>query len=170
MVLIQHPLLLLASIVCLGVALAAAAYAITPTGGRRLIAVVVAALALVAQLWLVVGYGEPLLLVGQLNHPSCCWPLLGRRRAMDWDSGRSGVALPGGPSWAGGPAGAADEPQVGWRQGRTVQPRGGGEAAGHRADVLEPGDDWAARRARVASGADVIGMAGGDGSQAWSPV
>ena len=48
--LIQRPLVLVVAIACLGVAIAAAAYALTRTGARRLVATVVAVLALAAPL------------------------------------------------------------------------------------------------------------------------
>jgi len=54
--LIRRPLLLLATIACLAVAISAAAYLITRTGGRRLVAAVVAVLALAAPLGLLVAY------------------------------------------------------------------------------------------------------------------
>jgi hypothetical protein len=54
---------LVVAIACLGVAIAAAAYALTRTGARRLLAAVVAILALAAPLALVVAYGRLLQLL-----------------------------------------------------------------------------------------------------------
>jgi hypothetical protein len=51
----QRPLVLVVAIACLGVAIGAAAYALTRTGARRLVAAVVAILALAAPLALVVA-------------------------------------------------------------------------------------------------------------------
>jgi hypothetical protein len=62
-VLARHLLVLLAAIACLGVAIGAAAYALTRTGARRLLAAVVAVVALVAPIVLVVAYGQLLQLL-----------------------------------------------------------------------------------------------------------
>ena len=61
--LLQRPLVLVVAIACLGVAIGAAAYALTRTGARRLVAAVVAILALAAPLALVVAYGRLLQLL-----------------------------------------------------------------------------------------------------------
>ena len=60
---LQRPLVLVVAIVCLGVAIGAASYALTRTGVRRLVAAVVAILALAAPLVLVVVYGRLLQLL-----------------------------------------------------------------------------------------------------------
>ena len=74
--LLQRPLVLLVATACLGVAIAAAAYALTRTGARRLVAAVVAILALAAPLALVVTYGRllQLLLLITLIVTGICWP------------------------------------------------------------------------------------------------
>jgi hypothetical protein len=59
----RHLLWLVAAIVCLAGAIGAAAYAITRTGTRRLVATVVAVLALTAPIVLVVAYGRLLQLL-----------------------------------------------------------------------------------------------------------
>jgi hypothetical protein len=61
--LVQHPVVLLVAIACLGVAIAAASYALTRTGARRLLAAVAAVAALVVPLVLVVAYGRLLQLL-----------------------------------------------------------------------------------------------------------
>jgi hypothetical protein len=61
--LLQRPLVLVVAIVCLGVAIGAASYALTRSGARRLVAAVVAILALAAPLALVVAYGRLLQLL-----------------------------------------------------------------------------------------------------------
>ena len=62
-VLARQLLWLVAAILCLAVAISAAAYAITRTGGRRMVATVVAVAALAAPLMLVVAYGRLLQLL-----------------------------------------------------------------------------------------------------------
>ncbi len=59
----ERPLLLLVAVVCLGVAIAAAAYALTRARVRRLLGALVAVLALAAPLVLVVAYGRLLRLL-----------------------------------------------------------------------------------------------------------
>jgi diacylglycerol kinase family enzyme len=164
--LVQHPLLLLLAIVCLGLAIVAAAYAVTRTGTRQLVAAMVAVLAVVAPLVLVVAYGQGpqfLLLVALLAIAGV---------AIRYALGRDMRSLKSGPT-----PGIAVMP--------ATQPvllmnlkSGGGkverfhlvEEAKHRGIepiVLAPGDDLLrlAQQA-VDHGADVLGMAGGDGSQA----
>ena len=72
--LLQRPLVLVVAIVCLGVAISAASYALTRTGVRRLVAAVVAILALAAPLVLVVAYGQllQLLLLGRVSRVRVC--------------------------------------------------------------------------------------------------
>ena len=79
--LLQRPLVLVVALACLGVAIAAAAYALTRTGARRLLAAVVAMLALAAPLalwWPTAGCR------------SCCsclrWSPRPQRPAMRWDA------------------------------------------------------------------------------------
>jgi diacylglycerol kinase family enzyme len=164
--LIRRPLLLLVTIVCLAVAISAAAYLITRTGGRRLVAAVVAVLALAAPLGLLVAYGQlvPLLLLTALA------ALVGA--AARYALGRDIGSLRSGPT-PGTPVGPAARPVL------LMNPRSGGgkverlhlveeaERRGIEPIVLAPGNDLRrlAEQA-VARGADVIGMAGGDGSQA----
>jgi len=61
--LLGRPLPMLTAAVCLGVAIGAAAYALTRTGARRTIAAIVAVLALVAPILLVVALGQVLQLL-----------------------------------------------------------------------------------------------------------
>jgi diacylglycerol kinase family enzyme len=163
---VQRPLVLGAAIVCLGVAIAAAAYALTRTGVRRLLAAALAVLALVAPLVLVVAYGRLLhllLLIALLV-------LAGA--ATRYGLGRDIRSLKSGPT-PGVAVGPATRPVL------LLNPKSGGgmverfhlvEEARRRGIepiVLTPGDDLRrlAQQA-VDRGADVIGMAGGDGSQA----
>jgi diacylglycerol kinase family enzyme len=162
----QRPLVLVVAIACLGVAIGAAAYALTRTGARRLVAAVVAILALAAPLALVVAYGrllQLLLLVALVAVAAAA-----TRHAL----GRDLTSLKSGPT-PGTSVGPAMRPVL------LMNPRSGGgkverfhlvEEARRRGIepvVLGPGDDLLelAERA-VAGGADVLGMAGGDGSQA----
>jgi diacylglycerol kinase family enzyme len=166
MVLARHPLWLVAAIACLAVAISAAAYAITRTGARRLAATAVAVLALAAPLVLVVAYGQLL----QLLFLIVLLAIAGA--ATRYALGRDIKSLKSGPT-PGVAVGPATRPVL------LMNPKSGGgkverfglvEEARRRGIepvVLAPGDDLLqlAERA-VARGADVVGMAGGDGSQA----
>jgi diacylglycerol kinase family enzyme/uncharacterized membrane protein HdeD (DUF308 family) len=163
---VQRPLVLGVAIVCLAVAVAAAAYAITRTGARRLVAAVGAVLALVGPLALVVVYGrlpQLLLLIALLVLAGVV-----TRYAL----GRDLRSLRSGPT-PGVTVGPAIRPVL------LMNPKSGGgkverfqlveqaKRRGIEPIVLAPGDDLRrlAEQA-VDRGADVIGMAGGDGSQA----
>jgi diacylglycerol kinase family enzyme len=162
----QRPLVLVVAIACLGLAIGAAAYALTRTGARRLMAAVVAILALAAPLALVAAYGrllQLLLLVALVAVAAAA-----TRHAL----GRDLTSLKSGPT-PGTSVGPAIRPVL------LMNPRSGGGKVerfhlieeARRRDiepvVLGPDDDLLelAERA-VAGGADVLGMAGGDGSQA----
>ena len=164
--LIQRPLLLLVTIACLAVAISAAAYLIARTGGRRLLAAVVAVMALAAPLVLLVVYGQ----LVQLLLLTALAALAGA--ATRCGLGRDMASLRSGPT-PGTSVGPATRPVL------LRNPRSGGgkverfhlveeaERRGIEPIVLAPGDDL--RRLAehaIARGADVIGMAGGDGSQA----
>jgi diacylglycerol kinase family enzyme len=155
--LVQRPLLLLVAIACLGVAIIAAAYAVTRTGARRLVAAVIAVLALVVPLLQLVFLIALVAIAGVATRYA-----LGR----DIRSLKSGPT----PSVAVGPA---------TRPVLLMNPKSGGGKVerfqlveeARRRDiepiVLAPGDDLLQlAEEAVARGADVIGMAGGDGSQA----
>jgi diacylglycerol kinase family enzyme len=164
--LVQHPLVLLEVIAGLGVAIAAASYALTRTGARRLLAAVAAVLALVAPLVLVVAYGQLL----QLLLLIALVAITGA--ATRYGLGRDLRSLKSGPT-PGAVVGPAARPVL------LMNPKSGGGKVGrfHLVEeakrrgiepiVLAPGDDLRrlAQQA-VARGADVLGMAGGDGSQA----
>ncbi len=165
-VLARHLLWLVVAIVCLGVAVAAAAYAVARTGARRLVAVVVAVLALAAPLVLVVAYGQLL----QLLFLIALGVIAGV--ATRYALGRDIKSLKSGPT-----PGVAVEPAT--RPVLLMNPKSGGgkveryrlvEEARRRGIepvVLAPGDDLLRlAEEAVAQGADVLGMAGGDGSQA----
>jgi diacylglycerol kinase family enzyme len=164
--LLQRPLVLLVALACLGVAIGAAAYALTRTGARRLLAGVVAILALAAPLALVAAYGrllQLLLLIALVAVAAAA-----TRHAL----GRDLKSLKSGPT-PGTIVGPAVRPVL------LMNPKSGGgkverfhlvEEARRRGIepiVVGPGDDLLrlAEQA-VARGADVLGMAGGDGSQA----
>jgi diacylglycerol kinase family enzyme len=162
----RHLLWLVLAVVCLWLAFAAAAYAVTRAGARRLVASVVAVLALLAPLLLLV-------LDGRLGHLVLLIALLAlvggaTRHAL----GRDLKSLKSGPT-PGTAVGPATRPVL------LMNPKSGGgkverfglvEEARRRGVepvVLAPGDDLVRlAEEAVASGADVIGMAGGDGSQA----
>jgi diacylglycerol kinase family enzyme len=162
----QHLLWLVAAVACLWLAIAAAAYALTRTGARRLVASVVAVLALVALLVLLVVEGRLL----QLVFLVALLALAGA--ATRYALGRDLRSLKSGPT-PGTAVGPASRPVL------LMNPKSGGgkverfglvEAARRRGIepvVLTPGDDLVRlAEEAVASGADVLGMAGGDGSQA----
>jgi diacylglycerol kinase family enzyme len=164
--LVQHPLVLLEVIAGLGVAIAAASYALTRTGARRLLAAVAAVLALVAPLVLVVAYGQLL----QLLLLIALVAITGA--ATRYGLGRDLRSLKSGPT-PGAVVGPAARPVL------LMNPKSGGGKVGrfHLVEeakrrgiepiVLAPGDDLRRRAQQaVARGADVLGMAGGDGSQA----
>ena len=164
--LIQRPLVLVVAIACLGVAIGAAAYALTRTGARRLVAVVAAVLALAAPLALLVAYGRLLQLLLLITLVAVA--AAATRHAL----GRDLKSLKSGPT-----PGTVVGPTV--RPVLLMNPRSGGgkverfhlvqeaRRRGIEPVVLGPGDDLRrlAEQA-VAHGADVLGMAGGDGSQA----
>lgn len=163
---VQRPLVLLVAIVGLGVAIVAAAYALTRTGARRLLAAAVAVLALAAPLALLVAYGR----LPQLLLLIVLAVLAGT--ATRYGLGRDLSSLKSGPT-PGAAVGPATRPVL------LMNPKSGGgkverfhlvkeaRRRGIEPIVLAPGDDLGqlARQA-VEQGADVLGMAGGDGSQA----
>ena len=164
--LLQRPLVLVVAIACLGVAIGAASYALTRTGARRLVAAVVAILALAAPLALVVAYGRLLQLLLLLALVALAGAAT--RHAL----GRDLKSLTSGPT-PGAIVGPAIRPVL------LMNPRSGGgkverfhlvqeaRRRGIEPVVLAPGDDLLRlAEEAVAGGADVIGMAGGDGSQA----
>jgi diacylglycerol kinase family enzyme len=166
-VLLTNPLMLLASAACFSSGVAAAAYAVTRPGLRRTLALVLAVLALVAAAVLVIaaagGLVALLLVVGLMVVGG-----LATKHAL----GRDIKSLKSSPT-PGTPVGPATRPVL------LMNPKSGGgkverfklvtEASrrGIEPVVLQPGDDLLelAEQA-VAGGADVLGMAGGDGSQA----
>jgi diacylglycerol kinase family enzyme len=164
--LLRYPLALITASLSLGVAIAAAAYAVTRTGGRRRVAVLVAVVALAVPLLLVVAYGQLLQLLGVLVLVAIAGA------AARYALGRDLRSLQSSPT-PGTPVGPAVRPVL------LMNPKSGGgkverfglvEEARRRGItpvVLQPGDDLRqlAEQA-VAGGADVVGMAGGDGSQA----
>ena len=166
-VLIQRPLVLLAAAVCFSIGVGAAAYAVTRAGIRRTLAAVLAVLALVGSAVLVVAAAGgllALLLVVAL--------IVVGGGATRHALGRDIKSLKSSPT-PGTPVGPATRPVL------LMNPKSGGgkverfklvEEASRRGIepiVLAPGDDLLqlAEQA-VAGGADVLGMAGGDGSQA----
>jgi diacylglycerol kinase family enzyme len=166
-VLLTQPLIMVLAVGCVSLGVGAAAYAVTRTGIRRTLAGVLALLALAAAVVLVFAAAGGLLVIGLV----VALILLGAvatRHAL----GRDIKSLKGSPT-PGTAVGPASRPVL------LMNPKSGGgkverfnlvEQARRRGIepvVLAPGDDLLelAERA-VAGGADVIGMAGGDGSQA----
>jgi diacylglycerol kinase family enzyme len=164
--LLQHLFVLLAAILCLGAGISVAAHALTRTGRRRLVLTVAAVAAVLASIVLVVVLGDllQLLFLVALLAVSA----VAARYALGRDLG----SLRSGPT-PGAAVGPAARPVL------LMNPRSGGgkvERFGLVAEarrrgiepiVLAPGDDLLRLAEDAAArGADVLGMAGGDGSQA----
>jgi diacylglycerol kinase family enzyme len=162
----RNPLWLPVAVVCLIVAVVAASYAIARTRVRRVVAAALALLAILAPIVLVVVYGQVLLVLAMLALTAITGTATRHALGRDIASLRSGptpgVAVP-----------AAVRPFL------LMNPKSGGgkverfglvEQARRRGIepvVLRPGDDLLRLAGEaVTRGADVIGMAGGDGSQA----
>jgi diacylglycerol kinase family enzyme len=165
--LVRRPLTLVLAVACVSIGVGAAAYAITRTGIRRTLAAVLAVLALATAVVLLFAAAGGVLVLGLV----VALLLLGAaatRHAL----GRDIKSLKSSPT-PGTAVGPAARPVL------LMNPKSGGgkverfnlvEEARRRGVepvVLAPGDDLLqlAERA-VAGGADVVGMAGGDGSQA----
>ncbi|MEA2566521.1 MAG: hypothetical protein QOD49_1698 [Actinomycetota bacterium] len=164
--LVARPLVVAGAVLGLVVGLYSAAYALTRTGFRRAVAALLAVLALASPVALILVFGSvwdfiAILGVGAAGAAAA-------RHAL----GRDIKSLKRGPT-PGEPVGPAQRPVL------LMNPRSGGgkverfalvEEARRRGIepvVLGPGDDLAElARTAVANGADAIGMAGGDGSQA----
>jgi diacylglycerol kinase family enzyme len=165
--LVTRPLELALVVVCVSLGVGAAAYAVTRTGIRRILAVLLALLALGAAVVLAFAAARGLLVLGLV----VALILVGgvaTRHAL----GRDIKSLKSSPT-PGTAVGPASRPVL------LMNPKSGGgkverfdlvaeaQRRGITPVVLAPGDDLLelARQA-VAGGADVLGMAGGDGSQA----
>jgi diacylglycerol kinase family enzyme len=166
-VLLRRPLVLAASAVCFSLGIGAAAYAVTRPGLRRTLAAVLAGLALAA--WVVLLLAA----VGRLWVLAAVVGLtLAGGAATRHALGRDIKSLKSAPT-PGEPVGPATRPVL------LMNPKSGGgkverfglvseaRRRGIEPVVLQPGDDLLALAERAAAaGADVLGMAGGDGSQA----
>jgi diacylglycerol kinase family enzyme len=165
--LVRRPLTLVLAVACVALGMGAAAYAITRPGVRRTLGAVLAVLALAAAVVLILAAAGGLLVIGLV----VALILVGAaatRHAL----GRDIKSLKSSPT-PGTAVGPAARPVL------LMNPKSGGgkverfnlvEVARRRGIepvVLAPGDDLLrlAEQA-VAGGADVVGMAGGDGSQA----
>jgi len=165
--LVRRPLDLVLAVACVGIGVGAAAYAITRTGMRRTLAAVLAVLALAAAVVLVLAVAGGLLVLGLV----VALILVGAA-ATRYALGRDIKSLKSSPT-PGTAVGPAARPVL------LMNPKSGDGKVGRfnlvaearrrgiEPVVLAPGDDLLqlAEQA-VADGADVIGMAGGDGSQA----
>ena len=165
--LVRRPLTLVLAVACVALGMGAAAYAITRPGVRRTLGAVLAVLALAAAVVLILAAAGGLLVIG-LVVALILVSAAATRHAL----GRDIKSLKSSPT-PGAAVGPAARPVL------LMNPKSGGgkvdrfnlvEVARRRGIepvVLAPGDDLLrlAEQA-VADGADVIGMAGGDGSQA----
>jgi diacylglycerol kinase family enzyme len=164
--LLERPLIAVGAIACLSVAIGSAAYAITRTGTRRALAAVAALIGFIASLALIIAFGRPLLI------PVVVVLQIIGVAAARYALGRDIASLKSGPS-PGDPVPPATRPVL------LMNPKSGGgkverfdlvneaRRRGVEPIVLGPDDDLdQLARVAVARGADVIGMAGGDGSQA----
>jgi len=165
--LLRRPLILAAAAVCVSVGVAAAAFAVTRAGLRRVLAAALAVLALVAAVLLLIT-GSGALLTILLAVGLVVVGGIATRHAL----GRDLPALKSSPT-PGTPVGPATRPVL------LMNPKSGGgkverfnlvEEARRRGIepvVLAPGDDLLQlAEEAVDGGADVVGMADGDGSQA----
>ena len=166
-VLLRRPLVLALAVGCVGLGVGAAAYAVTRAGIRRTLAAVLAVLALAGAVVLIFAAAGGLLVIGMV----VALILLGAvatRHAL----GRDIKSLKSSPT-PGTAVGPAARPVL------LMNPKSGGGKVGRfnlveearrrgiEPVVLAPGDDLLALAEQaVAGGADVVGMAGGDGSQA----
>jgi len=167
LMLLQRPLLLALGVACVALGVGAAAYAVTRTGARRSLGAALAVLTLVAAVVLIFTAAGGLLVIG-LVVALVALGVVATRHAL----GRDIKSLKNSPT-PGTPVGPAARPVL------LMNPKSGGGKVGRfnlveearrrgiEPVVLGPGDDLLrlAERA-VAGGADVVGMAGGDGSQA----
>jgi diacylglycerol kinase family enzyme len=165
--LVRRPLTLVLAVACVALGMGAAAYAITRPGVRRTLGAVLAVLALAAAVVLILAAAGGLLVIG-LVVALILVSAAATRHAL----GRDIKSLKSSPT-PGAAVGPAARPVL------LMNPKSGGgkverfnlvEVARRRGIepvVLAPGDDLLrlAEQA-VAGGADVVGMAGGDGSQA----
>ena len=165
--LVRRPLDLVLAVACVGIGVGAAAYAITRTGIRRTLAAVLAVLALAAAVVLVLAVAGGLLVLGLV----VALILVGAA-ATRYALGRDIKSLKSSPT-PGTAVGPAARPVL------LMNPKSGDGKVGRfnlvaearrrgiEPVVLAPGDDLLALAEQaVADGAEVIGMAGGDGSQA----
>jgi diacylglycerol kinase family enzyme len=166
-VLVRRPLLLAMAVACVGLGVGAAAYAVTRTGMRRTLAAALAVLALGAAIVLLFTAAGGLLTLG-LVVALIAVSAVATRHAL----GRDIKSLKSSPT-PGSAVGPAARPVL------LMNPKSGGgkverfhlaaeaRRRGIEPVVLAPGDDLLALAEQaVAGGADVVGMAGGDGSQA----
>jgi diacylglycerol kinase family enzyme len=167
LVLLRRPLALALGVACVSLGVGAAAYAVTRTGIRRTLATVLAVAALAAAVVLLLVAAGGLLVLG-LVVALIVVGAVATRHAL----GRDIKSLKSSPT-PGAAVGPAARPVL------LMNPKSGGgkverfglvEEARRRGIepvVLAPGDDLLSLAEQaVAGGADVIGMAGGDGSQA----
>jgi diacylglycerol kinase family enzyme len=166
-VLLRRPLILVLAVGCVSLGVGAAAYAVTRTGLRRTLAAVLAVLVLAAAVALIFAAVGGLLVLGLV----VALILVGAA-ATKHALGRDIKSLKSSPT-PGTAVGPAARPVL------LMNPKSGGgkverfdlvteaRRRGIEPVVLAPGDDLLrlAEQA-VAEGADVLGMAGGDGSQA----
>jgi diacylglycerol kinase family enzyme len=166
LMLVARPLVVAGAVLGLVTGLYSAAYALTRRGVRRTVAAVLAVLALASPVVLVLVFGNVWDFVAILGMGAA------GAAAARYALGRDIKSLKSGPK-PGQRVGAAERPVL------LMNPRSGGgkverfalvEEARRRGIepvVLGPGDNLLElARTAVANGADVIGMAGGDGSQA----
>jgi diacylglycerol kinase family enzyme len=164
--LIQRPVVLLATLACLSIAIGAALYALTRTGARRTAGTLVAIVAFVAPIVIAVAAGGALLPIVFLLL------VVLAAGAARYALGRTLASLKTAPT-PGVEVGPAAHPVL------FMNPKSGGgkverfglvEEARRRGIepiMLEQGNDLTSlAEDAVSRGADVIGMAGGDGSQA----
>jgi diacylglycerol kinase family enzyme len=163
----SHPLRSLGELILFLLLLAAVWVALTETGGKRFVAVIVAAAACLGLVLTVIG-AEGLLIVSLIVRIAV---LVVAFRLASYALGTTETALRRGTT-PGEPVPAATRGVL----FMNLKSGGGKAERFHLVDecrrrgiepvVLERGQDWLAVIEDKAAGADVVGMAGGDGSQA----
>ena len=157
-----------AAVVGLLMGVVAAWYALGRHGVHRTVAVVAAAagVAVLVAGFVGAGTGDPAGVSDPAGRPRGRAGRAALRRSV---RALRRVALVTHAGAAGAATGPADQPEVRGREGGASPARRGMSGRGIEPIVLGPGDDLLqlAERA-IADGADVIGMAGGDGHRRWS--
>ena len=164
--LLEHLVAVCGAIAALAIALGAGAYGLTRTGGRRAVGLVVAVLALVVGLVLLAIFGTVPFLVGEVVLLAITGAASKYALGRDIKSLKAAV-VPGERVGRARRPALIMNPKSGGGKVERFQLADEARRRGIEPIVLGPGDDvLELAQGAIAQGADVIGMAGGDGSQA----